>query len=323
MALCPSGHESATTDYCDTCGALMGGAPVTAASAASASASLSASASASGLESSAVFGGGGSGGGDPETCPQCGAARDGRFCEECGFDYELAELVPPTETAAAQSGNMRSGNAETESASQAPAQGGAPSPDYDLDAEFAAAERAFAESGGASAIPAVPETGTTAEPSGNSAGSGPTAPGSGTSAAPTPAAARSLAAVVTADHEYYTAQVERGDIVAADFPFPKYPGERRFALDGDRVRIGRASASRGIAVEIDLTGPPLDPAVSHLHAQLLRTADGSWAVVDLNSANGTRVNGAEDPLPAETEVPVGAGDRIHVGVWTTLTLEEA
>jgi pSer/pThr/pTyr-binding forkhead associated (FHA) protein len=89
------------------------------------------------------------------------------------------------------------------------------------------------------------------------------------------------------------------------------------------VRIGRASASRGIVVEIDLTGPPLDPAVSHLHAQLLRAPDGTWSLVDLNSANGTRLNGAEDPLPAETEVPVKAGDRIHVGVWTTLTLEEA
>ena len=45
--------------------------------------------------------------------------------------------------------------------------------------------------------------------------------------------------------------------------------------------------------------------------------------MDLGSANGTRLNGAAEPLPAETEVPVKAGDRVHLGVWTTLTLEEA
>ena len=126
-----------------------------------------------------------------------------------------------------------------------------------------------------------------------------------------------------ADQDYYDGQVQRGDIIESEFPFPKYPGERRFALDVDRIRIGRASASRGIVVEIDLTGPPLDPAVSHLHAQLLRGPDGSWSLVDLNSANGTRLNGAEDPIPVETEIPVKPGDRIHLGVWTTLTLEES
>ncbi len=113
---------------------------------------------------------------------------------------------------------------------------------------------------------------------------------------------------------------ERGYIPRTPLTYPDNSDRR---LETDRVRIGRASASRGIAVEIDLTGPPLDPAVSHLHAQLLRAPDGSWSVVDLNSANGTRLNGAADPLAAETEVPVKAEVRIHLGVWTTLTLKEA
>jgi pSer/pThr/pTyr-binding forkhead associated (FHA) protein len=72
--------------------------------------------------------------------------------------------------------------------------------------------------------------------------------------------------------------------------------------------------------EIDLTGPPLDPAVSHLHAQLLLHDEG-WVVVDLGSANGTRLNDAEEPLEAETEIPVKPGDRIHLGVWTTITVQ--
>jgi hypothetical protein len=330
MALCPAGHQSQTTDYCDTCGAVMGGAPITpaaAASAASPSASLPVS---SGAEASS---GGSTAGG---TCPQCGAARGGRFCEECGFDFELAELVPPAAQASAATAAKAPDPAATQELKPDPlAQTAAMPPDYDFDAEFAKAEREFAASGG-EAEASAPDLAAEPDANANAASTNAPAPANITAtASPTPdtasqtpttsgtGAPRQLTAVVIADPEYYSAQVERGDIVEDEFPFPKYPGERRFALDADRIRIGRASASRGIAVEIDLTGPPLDPAVSHLHAQLLRAPDGTWSVVDLDSANGTRVNGAEEPLPAETEVPVKAGDRIHVGVWTTLTLEEA
>ena len=278
MARCPSGHESQTSDYCDTCGAVMGGAPVTPSATATAEPGGAAEAAAVSTE-----------GRPGEVCPVCGAARSGRFCEEDGHDFELAALVPP---AAEPSAPLTPPPAANEPPTSGDPLASTADPDFDLEAELEAAERAAA---------APSPTPVAAAP-----------------AAPTP-----LAAIVHADQDYYTAQVERGDIVESEFPFPKYTSERRFALGGDRVRIGRASTSRGIVVEIDLTGPPLDPAVSHLHAQLLRAQDGTWSVVDLNSANGTRINGAEDPIPAETEVPVKAGDRIHVGVWTTLTLEEA
>jgi hypothetical protein len=133
-------------------------------------------------------------------------------------------------------------------------------------------------------------------------------------------AGEELALIVDADSDYYAAQLQRGDIIESEFPFPKYPHERRFTFVDGPVRIGRASASRGLNPEIDLTGPPLDPAVSHLHAQLLRHDEG-WVVVDLGSANGTRLNDAEEPLEAETEIPVKQGDRIHLGVWTTITVQ--
>ena len=58
MATCPKGHESASSDYCDVCGTLIGAtapAPVAAAPAA-------------------------------KTCPACHASLDGRFCEQCGHD---------------------------------------------------------------------------------------------------------------------------------------------------------------------------------------------------------------------------------------------
>jgi hypothetical protein len=303
MARCPSGHESQTTDYCDTCGALMGGPPV----------SPSTTGAAEGAEASGgAFAATATTGEPGEACPVCGAPRSGRFCEEDGYDFELAALVPPGAESPASAAPLTPPPTSPDpltppATSPDPLAATSPlGPDFDLEAELQAAERAAAS--GSSTAPAP-------DPA-------PPAP-AGQPASPSTAAPTALAAVVHADQDYYIAQVQRGDIVEAEFPFPKYTSERRFALSGERMRIGRASTSRGIVVEIDLTGPPLDPAVSHLHAQLLRAPDGSWSLVDLNSANGTRLNGAEDPIPAETEVPVKAGDRIHVGVWTTLTLEEA
>ena len=66
--------------------------------------------------------------------------------------------------------------------------------------------------------------------------------------------------------------------------------------------------------------PPADPAVSHSHAMLVAQPGGGWAVVDLGSANGTYVNGGGTPIAENVPVPIGDGDRIHVGAWSTLTL---
>ncbi|MET8150089.1 FHA domain-containing protein [Actinoplanes sp. NPDC049668] len=73
---CPKGHPSTTGDFCDTCGAKIGGtaafSPATAAPAASSPVS--------------------SPGGDP--CPNCGTPRSGagRFCEDCGFDHSTGRV---------------------------------------------------------------------------------------------------------------------------------------------------------------------------------------------------------------------------------------
>jgi len=101
---------------------------------------------------------------------------------------------------------------------------------------------------------------------------------------------------------------------------PAFSPERRFALDGAQMLIGRRSRSRGIEPDIDLTGPPEDAAVSHAHALLLAQATGGWAVVDLDSANGTYVNDAHEPIPANEPVPLADGDRVHAGASTTLTV---
>src|SRR5262249_42902270 len=102
--------------------------------------------------------------------------------------------------------------------------------------------------------------------------------------------------------------------------FPAYCPDRQFDLSGEQVRIGRMSRSRGLLPEIDLTGPPQDPGVSHLHAVLLAQGDGGWAIVDPGSTNGTTINDDLDPIANDIAVPVKDGDRIHVGAWTTITL---
>jgi pSer/pThr/pTyr-binding forkhead associated (FHA) protein len=103
--------------------------------------------------------------------------------------------------------------------------------------------------------------------------------------------------------------------------FPVFCPERRFALIGGQLLIGRRSRSRGIEPEIDLTGPPEDAGVSHSHAALVSTPEGGWAVVDLGSSNGTYINDSTTPIAPNKPVPVKEGDQIHVGAWTTLTLQ--
>jgi hypothetical protein len=216
---CPAGHDSATTDYCDECGAPMatpgGGDPA-------ATAGLGAVPPAE------------------KRCPACGEPRDGRFCEVCGHDAERPVPVAP----------------------------GVPAP------------------------PADP-------------------------------AAAPWTAVVRADRDWFDRVRARGGSGAAALEFPPYCPERRFVLSGAQLAIGRRSRSRGVEPEIDLSGPPLDPGVSALHALLLPASDGGWQLVDLGSTNGTVLNDAPDPIAPNRAVPLASGDRIRLGAWTAITVTGA
>ncbi|HEX5116253.1 MAG TPA: FHA domain-containing protein [Pseudonocardiaceae bacterium] len=136
-------------------------------------------------------------------------------------------------------------------------------------------------------------------------------------AAPTPA---QWSLLVTADREYFDAVRQQDGPDVPTITFPTYCPDREFTLAGPEVRIGRTSRSRGMVPEIDLTGPPQDPGVSHLHAVLLAQDDGGWALVDPGSTNGTTINDDLEPIANDKAVPVKDGDRIHVGAWTTLTV---
>ena len=73
---CPKGHASTTDDFCDTCGARIGGAAVSQPAASAAPAAPAAPAA------------------QGEPCPHCGAPRagSGRFCEDCGFDHNTGKI---------------------------------------------------------------------------------------------------------------------------------------------------------------------------------------------------------------------------------------
>jgi len=107
-------------------------------------------------------------------------------------------------------------------------------------------------------------------------------------------------------------------VESKDVEFPADWPERKFQLSGSRLRVGRRSVSREVAPEIDLTGPPTDPGVSRLHAILILQPDGSWAVEDPGSENGTTVNGSE--IPVGQLVPLNSGDTICIGAWTAITI---
>ena len=93
--VCPDGHTSESTDYCDVCGLPIG-----------ASVGVGAGAASSGGVSTAPpspppSGAGPSGAAAPapaeRECPNCGgtSAADALFCEDCGYDFTTGALPPP------------------------------------------------------------------------------------------------------------------------------------------------------------------------------------------------------------------------------------
>ncbi|MFJ9826053.1 FHA domain-containing protein [Streptomyces sp. NPDC101160] len=127
-------------------------------------------------------------------------------------------------------------------------------------------------------------------------------------------------AVIGPDREYFMAMMHRSGPEATGLNLPAYSPEQHVPLQGNQVSIGRRRHSTGESPDIDLSVPPEDPGVSHQHAVLVAQPDGSWAVVDQNSTNGTTINGSPDPIQPYVPVQLGDGDRVHVGAWTTITV---
>lgn len=97
---CPNGHQSADPEWCDTCGAKIGGSPSAVPSATPSSGSPGVAPAASPPPAAA--------GAPPLTCPHCQEMNpaDALFCEVCGYDFTTgqapasAPLPPPVAASA-------------------------------------------------------------------------------------------------------------------------------------------------------------------------------------------------------------------------------
>ncbi|MBV8652328.1 MAG: FHA domain-containing protein [Alphaproteobacteria bacterium] len=91
---------------------------------------------------------------------------------------------------------------------------------------------------------------------------------------------------------------------------------RIFSLDLPETLIGRRNDKLNIHPEIPVES---DEAVSKRHARIFFDASGQPRLVDLNSSNGTMLNGIE--VPAGVPTAVQDGDVILIGRWTRMTLK--
>jgi hypothetical protein len=89
---------------------------------------------------------------------------------------------------------------------------------------------------------------------------------------------------------------------------------RIFPLESGDYPIGRPSVARKIKPAIPADG---DDGVSHKHA-LIREECGSFAIMDLGSSNGTKLNGVEI-IPNTVHI-LKKDDVITIGRWTRLTI---
>ena len=338
MAVCPNGHDSASEDFCDICGMRITGTPGPSGgpettgsrpygSPPAATGPMPVSQAATGT--SQAMGRPGTGPASPpavvgEPCPRCGTARSGQFCEACGYNFNAP---PPSWSGSAPSPSAPPSAPQPPWSPAPPVSPPQPSRPAGPPPPQPRAQPSPPPSPPPSSsqpLPSAPSA--RSVPSAPSVPSVPTAPpvSPASSVPPTRAVSGSsyaLAAwtvVVSSDRDYY----ERVRVASgpdwAEVPFPAYCAERRFRLAGNQMRIGRRSVSRGLDPEIDLTGPPADPGISRLHAVLIAMPDGSWAVLDPGSANGTLVNGNE--IPTGNQVPLHDGDRINLGAWTAITV---
>ncbi|MEV5576334.1 FHA domain-containing protein [Spirillospora sp. NPDC052269] len=281
MAVCPAGHTSGSDDYCDVCGERIGGAPSPPPLPPAMGAPQAPQTA--GMSTQAMPAPG-------VPCPDCGTPAADRFCEQCGYDFATGGGRPSPHPAGGEPSNPM------------------PAPNPPM------------PPGPTPGPPMPPGPSLGPQPGPPVTPPGPPQPPVTPPPVPPGPSQQEWVAVIVADRSYYDAVIAMNGPDAARIVFPPFAPERRIPLTGDRVLIGRRSPSRGTDPQIDLRQAPEDPGVSHTHAVLLARTDGRWSLVDPGSANGTCVNGSTAPIPNNVEVPVGEGDRVHVGAWTTITL---
>ncbi len=92
---CPNGHDSSDPEWCDTCGAKMGGAPSPSPTSPSPTMPAVATSTSTSTPTALASGAG------PVTCPHCAELNpaDALFCEVCGYDFTTGQSPAPTAAA--------------------------------------------------------------------------------------------------------------------------------------------------------------------------------------------------------------------------------
>lgn len=326
MPICPAGHQTQQSDFCDICGLPVPGGqtglpaappPITAAAA------------------------------SPLICPNCQTPNvaEALFCEACGYDFTTGTMpapvpsaVLPQPAAPAPGGPAQPSPSDpglvdailgpppevvepvevepvvaaapepvVTEAAPLPEQTPQDAPSAPVDAAAQPVEPAGDPVAADTDEPA-PAQASPSEPSGTAQPSEP--------AAPVARAAVEWVAELWIDPDWYAAQGS-----ADPLPSPGLPDIVPLVKDANLV--GRVSHSRGIFPDVDCE---LDTGCSRRHAML--TTDGTrWWIEDLNSANGTFVGAAAGPLPAmpipQGRVELSPGQRIYVGAWTRIVIRRA
>ncbi|MET9696214.1 FHA domain-containing protein [Streptomyces sp. NPDC006529] len=318
MPTCPNGHQSVSDDWCEVCGHRM------------APAAAPPGAHEPPPPPSYDYGfpmAGGEPTAQAELCPQCRTPREAMapYCEECRFNFLTRTAT--SYTPIAPDPDRIPGPPVSTGAPHAPmptAEASYAQDPYDHHVSRPSQVNRPAESlqreddwllpppvqeqeprGYYEALPSVPQPGYE-----QPAPEQPSIPPQG----------GAWTATIGPDRSYFMAMMQRSGPEAAGLNLPAYAPEQHLPLSGGQITIGRRRASTGESPDVDLSVPPEDPGVSHAHAVLVQQPDGSWAVVDQNSTNGTYINGGEEPIQPYVPVPLRDGDRVHVGAWTTVTV---
>jgi hypothetical protein len=96
-------------------------------------------------------------------------------------------------------------------------------------------------------------------------------------------------------------------------PCPTGVPEQVIPLDRD-ILVGRRDDRRDIRPELPLN----DPGASRRHAKFVLNADGTPALQDLASTNGTKLNDVDTAPGSRTTLK--EGDTVTLGRWTRITV---
>ena len=239
-------------------------------------------------------------------CPKGHISTDPDYCSECG-----AKIVQST--ASSTSGSKA---AESPQAAEICPDCGTPRipnarfcevcrHDF-LEGKNGAAEKAVLASEGAPAEQ-VPENEKKAETPPPVCEAPPAPASSGLNAAPQNdiVIAQKLNVVISVDKDRYTQNSDISNVKPDS-------ADRVFPLDLDENLVGRRSVSKSIYPEIEIN----DPGVSHRQMKFIKQQDGTFAALELGSANGTEYNGVQ--LEPGIATPIKAGDVFAIGLWTVL-----